>query len=309
MNVRKPFLSFSKNSRPASDLWREDRRSKRAVFLLAACVHACFWAVPICDAQIEVNAYISNNTPTGVPGSVTVIDTNTQTPLPAISVGTEPFGVATSPDGRFVYVANVVSNTVSVINADTNAIGPTIPVGNRPFGVAVSPDAKFAYVTNSADNTVSVIDTATNTVVGPPISVGTTPFGIAVTPNGSFAYVANNGKHLDGTFSAGTVSVINTATNMVVETISVGSQPQGVAISPNGQFVYVSNLGSNSVSKISTADNVVTDIPIPAGASQGAGTQFGKRPGALNDSRIEICAGVIDGQGRRSEIHDAPCAV
>jgi YVTN family beta-propeller protein len=82
------------------------------------------------------------------------------------------------------------------------------------------------------------------------INVGTHPLGVAITPDGSTAYVANEGS--------GTVSVINTATNIVTGLVSVGSDPWGVAVTPNGAYAYVTNFGSNTVSVISTATNAVT---------------------------------------------------
>jgi YVTN family beta-propeller protein len=81
-----------------------------------------------------------------------------------------PLGVAVTPDGTKVYVANRGSGTVSAIATATNAVVATIPVGGNPYGIAVTPDGTNVYVTTG--NTVSVIDTATNNVVGSPIPVG-----------------------------------------------------------------------------------------------------------------------------------------
>jgi len=96
---------------------------------------------------------------------VSVIDTATNKVAATIAlpVGSAPFGVAVSPDGKHAYVANDGSNNVSVI--DTATIPPsvvaTVPVGDRPVGVAVTPDGKHVYVANQRSNNVSVIDTAT----------------------------------------------------------------------------------------------------------------------------------------------------
>jgi YVTN family beta-propeller protein len=74
-----------------------------------------------------------------------------------------------------------------------------------------------------------------------------------------------------------TVSVIDTATNMVVATVPVGVGPRGVAINPNGAFAYVANSGDNTVSVISTATNaVVATIPVgnfPIGIAFGVRAQ------------------------------------
>ena len=56
-----------------------------------------------------------------------------------IAVGSEPFGVAVTPDGSKVYVANGASNNVSVIATVTNRVTATINVGSGPvaFGVFI----------------------------------------------------------------------------------------------------------------------------------------------------------------------------
>ena len=52
-----------------------------------------------------------------------------------------------------------------------------------------------------------------------------------------------------------TVSVIDTATNQVVDYVSVGSIPTGVTVAPNGS-VYVTNAGGDSVSVLGRAATV-----------------------------------------------------
>jgi len=50
-----------------------------------------------------------------------------------------------------------------------------------------------------------------------------------------------------GAFGDGTVSVIDTATNTVIDTINDGAGPAGVAVSPDGTSLYVSNLTDGNV--------------------------------------------------------------
>ena len=122
--------------------------------------------------------------------SVSVIDTATNAVTATIPTGpvcqgnngcstSGPIGVAVSPDGSKVYVANAVG-TVSVIDTATNTVTATIPVGSGPFGVAVSPDGSKVYVANGV-GTVSVIDTATNTVTATiPVGVEPLAFGVFI---------------------------------------------------------------------------------------------------------------------------------
>jgi YVTN family beta-propeller protein len=50
-----------------------------------------------------------------------------------VAVGKGPYGIAISPDGSKVYVANQYSFDVSVIDTATNNITATINVGRLPF--------------------------------------------------------------------------------------------------------------------------------------------------------------------------------
>jgi len=58
----------------------------------------------------------------------------------------------------------------------------------------------------------------------------------------------------------GTVSVIDTATNVVVTTIPVGRFPLGVAVNAAGTRAYIGNYADNSISVIDTATNTVIDL-------------------------------------------------
>ncbi len=68
-----------------------------------------------------------------------------------IAVGASPGGLAVTPDGKQVYVANPgeskANGTVSVIDTATGVVTATIPVGVGPGIVEISPDGKQAYVT------------------------------------------------------------------------------------------------------------------------------------------------------------------
>ena len=68
-----------------------------------------------------------------------------------------PWGVAVSPDGKRVYVANQQSNNISVIDTETNRVTATVSVGSSPFGVATTPDGSKVYVTCEQASSVYVI--------------------------------------------------------------------------------------------------------------------------------------------------------
>jgi YVTN family beta-propeller protein len=90
------------------------------------------------------------------------------------------------------------------------------------------------------------------------VSVGNSPTSVAVDPNTNMVYVAN--------YDSNTTSIINGATNSVVDTVPVGQLPAGVAINPNTNLIYVANWHSNTVSIINGTTNSVVDT-VPVGQS------------------------------------------
>lgn len=123
--------------------------------------------------------------------SVTVINEDNQTT--AIDVGDGPIGLAVTPDGGSVYIANSNDDTVSIIDTHTDTVIDTVTVDSSPWGIAVGADGDYVYVTNSGADTVTVIQTATHSIAGTYI-VGDTPRGVSAPGNGTFAYVVNQGE-------------------------------------------------------------------------------------------------------------------
>src|SRR5229473_2704675 len=138
-------------------------------------------------AQAQTSAYVTNAS-----GTVSVIDTTTNTVVATIPVGLFASEVAITPDGTRAYVPNQQDFILSVIDTATNTVVTTIPVSGTA-GIAITPDGTRAYVTSPGGGTVSVIDTVTNTVAATiPLGTNQNPFGVAITPDGTRAYVTIN---------------------------------------------------------------------------------------------------------------------
>ena len=63
----------------------------------------------------------------------------------------------------------------------------------------------------------------------------------------------------------GTLTLIDTNNNAVIDSIVVGSNPRGIAYDSKHMRMYVTNFGSNSVSAIDTNTNTVIGNPIAVG--------------------------------------------
>lgn len=89
----------------------------------------------------------------------------------------------------------------------------------------------------------------------------------ATVSGGPFAYFTNN-QALGGGTSQNTVSVVDTSTNLKVNTINVGNMPGGIALSIDESKLYVSNFLDVSISIIDTNnDQVIGTIPVSAPGS------------------------------------------
>ena len=70
------------------------------------------------------------------------------------NTGSEPWGAALDPKGKFVFVTNLQSNNVSAytINVTSGALTPVagspFATGDNPYYMAVDPKGRFAYVAN-----------------------------------------------------------------------------------------------------------------------------------------------------------------
>jgi YVTN family beta-propeller protein len=160
-----------------------------------------------------------------------------------------PAGLAVSPDGARLYVAENLTDKVAVVDLASQRAITKIAVGEYPYDCLISPDGQRVYVSNWGSRSISVIDPAGLNVVGT-IQVGDHPNDLELTRDGKTLYVANANSN--------TVSVVNTAQAKEIEAIStalhpkspIGSTPNAVALSPDERTLYIANADNNNVAVV-----------------------------------------------------------
>jgi YVTN family beta-propeller protein len=70
---------------------------------------------------------------------VTPITTATNEPGKPIKVGTQPWAIVVTPDGKTAYVVNSETGTVTPVSTVTNRAGKPIKVGITPVAIAIAP--------------------------------------------------------------------------------------------------------------------------------------------------------------------------
>ena len=204
--------------------------------------------------------YVGNN---GAAKTVHAINTSTNegTSITTGTIGIEPNGLAVTPEGTKMVVAEGASHQVQIITVSTHTVAATVAIPevagtkSRPDAVAVTPHGLTAYVVDGANKLVYPLTISSGTL-GTGIAVKTQgdPGAVIVTPNGEKVYVANYSSH--------NVSVIKASSNTVTATITIGAgetgKPIALAVTPNSAHVYVADQGNAQIDDIATSSDTVS---------------------------------------------------
>lgn len=208
-----------------------------------------------------------------------------------------PSGLAVAADGQRLYVTLNLSNALLEMNAATGQVLRRFEVGALPYDVVLA--GHKAYVSNwggrrpdagsvtgpagqgtsvrvdatryiASEGSVSVIDLDSGQVTREVVA-GRHASALALAPNGRSLVVANAAED--------TLTVLDTATDAVIETVSLrgpaglfGASPDALSFAPGGATLYV-GLGSQ---------NAVAQVAFRAGHSQVQGLlPVGWFPGAV----------------------------
>ena len=169
-----------------------------------------------------------------------------------------PWGIATSPNGRWVVAANRESqrvafegNTISIIDVEQPLVerarmlvGTGDPnVQTRPFIPSFTPSGREIIVPNFRTNSVSIVDLEKALSGDPGAEVARIPLtradglparpkGSAVTSNGRYAVISGGPRVTSVPFvPSGMVYIIDLKKRQVVSTVTgVGNDPYGLAV-------------------------------------------------------------------------------
>lgn len=174
-----------------------------------------------------------------------------------IAVGVEPVGLASSSDGKTLYVVNATSlqdteyGTLMAIDTATLATKWETPVGTEPRAISLMGDNKAAISLYKTGDLV-MVDLGTGKVV----------------KSGTDLYTALN---------ASALGVTNTTGGKDIFPVGPGgpstSRPRGMeamTVSPDGTQLYVASLISTDT-VLNTTPSGSVDVPIGAGSSSGYG--------------------------------------
>lgn len=138
-------------------------------------------------------------------------------------VGRSPEGVAISPDGLSVWVANKDDGTISLVDPYTLASQGLLVAGRAPVAIAFTPDGERALVVVAGESAVAVFG-ATSRARLSSVPVAGYPAAIVVDPSGRRAYVTST---RDDVITSIELTGFQTQVSM-----PVGRLPMGIAWIP-----------------------------------------------------------------------------
>ncbi|MHB8482144.1 MAG: CARDB domain-containing protein [Nitrospiria bacterium] len=192
--------------------------------------------------------------------SISVVNTSTKAVQTTIFLTEQPYGIASSPDGKTVYVStwyingttdpNLPYNVNDLVVIDTATSSIKTVVGNispnnsaAPMGLAVSPDGKYLFGVNSGQ--LLAYSTTTLTLIKTTILPSANTSDLSVTPDGKTIYIVS-GSYFSDTEMVDMASAVNPSGSTIVTTVTMPKSNIGasaVVAGPDGRGWIPGNIG------------------------------------------------------------------
>jgi YVTN family beta-propeller protein len=179
-----------------------------------------------------------------------------------------PAGLAVSPDGRTLYVAENLADSLAVVDVASGRVTQRLATERYPYAVVVAPNGTV-YVSAWGGNTVSEFapEEGSLRAVGR-LQVARHPSALRLNASGTRLFVASG--------STDRVAVVDTRARRVVATLAdapsaqgapgpgEGSTPNALALSADGTRLFVAEADANAVAVFDLAA-ATADVPNAAG--------------------------------------------
>ena len=178
-----------------------------------------------------------------------------------------PAGLALSPDGRRLYVAENLADSLAVLDPATGQVLQRVATGRYPYGVVAAPDGTV-YVSAWGGDHVSVFETTGETLApAGEIAAGRHPSALLLNADGSRLFVASA--------TTDRVAVVDTRSRTVIATLddaapsgpAEGSTPNALALSPDGTRLIVAEADNNAVAVFALSPTTA-NVPSATGADR-----------------------------------------
>jgi PQQ-dependent catabolism-associated beta-propeller protein len=197
--TRKPMFEIKTGGEPEGVLVTPDGKKAYVTSEVANVVHLLDLTTKKVEKNIKVGkrprrfALVAGGSELWVTNeldsSVSVVDTKDHSVKKTIKFAVKgmrasditPVGMATSPDGKSVWVGLGRANHVAEVDVASHTVKQLALVGKRAWGMGFHPDGKTLYVTNGLSDDMTLIDTASGKALKT-VPAGRVPHSVLVSP-------------------------------------------------------------------------------------------------------------------------------
>ncbi|HWZ58563.1 MAG TPA: SMP-30/gluconolactonase/LRE family protein [Gemmatimonadaceae bacterium] len=174
-----------------------------------------------------------------------------------------PAGLATSPDGRLLYVAENLSDSLAVIDLATAKVRQRLPAGRYPYAVAVTHDGTV-FVSAWGGHTVAMF-TAADGRLHPRamIPVARHPSALLLNHDDTRLYVTSASTDEVDVIDPKTAAVATRLHDPTPANTGEGSTPNALALSADGHRLFVAEADNNAIAVMDAVrDTLLGRIPV-----------------------------------------------
>jgi serine/threonine-protein kinase len=186
-----------------------------------------------------------------------------------------PYGVAVSHDGKYVFATNPDTLSVLTMNQDQTAAAQyhyyVASSGETAKGVTLTSDGKYAAVAvgnqvNIQSATAAEQDSntanAANLII-PKVRPVTDAYRVALTPDDRFAFVTMRNSNKLAVFNMRKALVNGqNLPGVFLGTVTLGVQPTGVAVSPDGLWLYVVSAAKTHTAAFGPSEGILSVLSV-----------------------------------------------
>lgn len=214
-----------------------------------------------------------------------------------------PAGLAPSPDGRWLYVAENLADSMAVVDVATGRVVQRLATGRYPYAVAVASDGTI-FVSGWGTSTLSVFTPTTSSEkpVAPDgvIRVARHPSVLQLNAAGTRLFVASGSSDRIDVIDLGTRRVLTTLLDHPPAGPHEGSTPNALSLSPDGSRLFVAEGDANAIA-VFALDSATADVRRGASVPHGGDRLVGRVPAGWYPSAV-LAVGdslyVANGKGR-----------
>src|SRR5215470_6726057 len=158
-----------------------------------------------------------------------------------------PAGLAISPRGGLLYVAENIGDGIAVVDPESGQIVQRLPTDHYPYGIEVAADGKV-YASAWGADSVSVFKMAKDGKLKPAgrVAVGRHPSALVANKSGSRLYVALAGSDEIAVVDTKTKSVVGRLNDASPAGPTEGSTPNAMLLSEDESTLFVAEADNNA---------------------------------------------------------------